>query len=152
MIPDSEATVLARIKRIGHLIDRFMIGVKSDIDRKYAEAKAISPIQGRIILYLHAMEKADVVFQKDIETFFDIRSSTAAIILGRMEKNNLVARETSAADERKKTVRLTHKAKKLHPKVHAEIVRAEAQVVQGISKRDMAAFFRVLDKMADNLS
>lgn len=149
---DDELPVLDRIQKVSNLVDRLMAGVKADLARKFPGAKNISAIQGRIILYLHAAEKKGEVFQKDIENRFDIRSSTAAVILGRMEHNRLIVRETCPGDERKKTVRLTRKARDLHPKAQADIERAEKHIVAPLSKRELAAFLSALDKIADNLS
>lgn len=149
---DSEKTILVRVKKVSNLLDRFMMEVKTSIIRKVDHAKNISPIQGRIILYLHTATKKGDVFQKDIEARFDVRSSTATIILHRMEKNGLIIRETSSSDVRKKAVSLTLKAKEMLPYAKAEIENAERRVISGLTKRELEAFVRVLDKITENIS
>lgn len=151
---DEDNAVLLRLKRLSNLLDRFMAEVKSDIERQTSDVKHVSIIQGRIIHYLYSLYSAGnrAVFQKDIEAYFDIRSSTAAIVLRRMENNGLVTRETSADDVRKKTVHLTQKALRMHKKAHRELQRAEARAVKGLTEEELAVFQRVLDKITDNVS
>ncbi len=129
-----------------------MSEVKSDIDRKVGDAKNISAIQGRIILFLHTESEQGDVNQKDIENHFNIRGSTAAIILRRMEKNGLISRQVDKDDMRKKIVRLTQKAKNLHPAAQAEIERAEKTVTNGLSKKELDCFIKVMDKIVGNIS
>lgn len=151
---DIENTVVVKLKKVSNLLDRFMAEVKSDIERKVSDVKKISSIQGRIILYLHSEGKKGEALQKDIETYFDIRSSTAAIILGRMEKNGLITREISAEDVRKKrkSVHLTHKARKMYPLALAEIEDAEQRVVKGLTGKEIETLDRILAKITKNLT
>lgn len=149
---DSEKTILVRLKMTVNQLDRFMNEVKAKIDKKTGETKNISPIQARILMYLHSKGKMGSAFQKDIETRFDIRSSTAAIILGRMEKNGLVIRKIDSADVRKKTVHLTRKAREFHPQAKAELDNAERQITKGLTRKELDAFVDVLDKIAKNIS
>lgn len=146
---DTEQTILARVKRTANLLDRFMNEVKADIEGRFEEARNISTIQGRIVAYLGSRGKA--VLQKEIEAVFDIRSSTVAIILRRMEKNGLITRATSEESRRMKTVALTQKAWDLIPEVNAEIEKAEKRITRGVARRDLATFVEVLDRIAENI-
>ena len=149
-VHDSEKTTIIRIKKLANLLERFMSGVKKEIEKKTHDVK-ISGIQGRIILYLHSNPGREVR-QKEIAQFFDVRDSTAAIVLRRMEKNGLILRHTSATDERAKAVSLTQKARKMHALAHAEIVEAERRITAGLSENEVEIFNRVLDKIAANMN
>lgn len=149
---DSENTIVVKVHKVANLLHRLMTEVKADIDRKTGDAKNISVIQGRIVLYLVTETEKGIVFQKDIETYFDIRSSTAAIILRRMEKNGLVTREVSQEDARKKAVHLTQKAKRLHSLAQADIDNAERRVTKGLTRKELDDFVRILDKITKNIS
>ena len=54
------------------------------------------------------------VYQKDIETEFQIKRSTASTLLASMEKNGLITRRSVDHDARLKQVILTDKARKMH--------------------------------------
>ena len=149
---DIENTVLVRIKKTSNLLDRFMAEVKSNIERKVDEAKDISPIQGRIIMFLDTESKKGEVFQKDIETHFDIRSSTAAINLRRMENSGLITRRVDADDVRKKTVSLTQKSKRSISQARTELENAERRATKGLTRKELDLFFQVLDKITENIS
>lgn len=146
---DSEKTTLIRIKKLANLLDRFMTGVKKEIEKKTTDVK-ISGIQGRIILFLHSNAGREVR-QKEVAQFFDVRDSTAAIVLRRMEKNGLILRHTSSTDERAKAVTLTQKARKMHALAHAEIEVAERRITAGLSEKEVELFNKILDKIAANI-
>lgn len=150
---DTEKTVFVRVKKFARLLDRLMDQTRSGVAEKVEDTKNISPIQGRIVLYVYsASAEKSVVLQKDIETHFDIRRSTATIILKRMEKNGLITREISDTDERMKTVQLTQKAKDMYQEAKDEVEKAENQLVKGLSKEELDVFARVLEKMTKNIS
>ncbi len=131
-----------------------MLGVKAKIEKKVGEHKKVSAMQGQIMMYLYNTGRKTGVLQKEIETKFDIRSSTAAVVLGRMEKNGLIIREISPEDIRRKrkVVRLTEDALRRLPQVQAEIEVAERIVMKGLTKPDVADLHRILDKIAENIT
>ncbi len=131
-----------------------MLGVKAKIEKKVGEHKKVSAMQGQIMMYLYNTGRKTGVLQKEIETKFDIRSSTAAVVLGRMEKNGLIIREISPEDIRRKrkVVRLTEDALRRLPQVQAEIEVAERIVMKGLTKQDVADLHRILDKIAENIT
>ncbi|MCC8109855.1 MAG: MarR family transcriptional regulator [Planctomycetes bacterium] len=149
-----EDIVGIKIKKVSNLLERYMLGVKAKIEKKVGEHKKVSAMQGQIMMYLYNTGRKTGVLQKEIETKFDIRSSTAAVVLGRMEKNGLVIRDISPEDVRRKrkVVRLTEDALKRLPQIHAEIEVAERRVLNGLTKRDVADLHRILDKIAENIS
>lgn len=149
---DTEKTIFARVKKMANLLDRVMARTKSNLEQKMDVAKVVSPIQGRIILYLYSEADKRDIHQKDLEAHFDIRGSTVAVILKKMQANKLVTREISATDERMKTVKLTQRARELYPEALAEVKRAEKQLTKGLSKQEIDTFNKVLDKMAENIS
>ncbi len=149
-----EEIVGLKIKKVGNLLERYMLGVKARIEKEVGEHKKVSTMQGQIMMYLYTSGKKTGVLQKEVETKFDIRSSTAAILLGRMEKNGLIVREISPEDVRRKrkVVRLTEDALTRLPLVQAEIEAAERRVIKGLTKQDVADLHRILDKIAENIS
>lgn len=145
---DAEMSLYARIKKMANLLDREV--AKRNIENKLDADNITSPIQGRIIFYLFSETRKRDVPQKDIETYFGIRASTATGILKRMEGDRLIVREISRADERVKYVKLTQKAIVLYPKAISGLEETDKQLTKGLTKQDMKIFNRVLDTITEN--
>ena len=106
--------------------------------------------QGRTLHFLLA--QTEDVFQKDIEEEYSLRPSTATELLKQMEKNGLILRVPVPQDNRLKKIVLTEKALSHRDQVFSELTALEETLVQGISREDLKVFFRVTEKMMDNLS
>ena len=112
--------------------------------------KDFSGSQGRTLHFLLA--QTGDVFQKDIEEENSIRPSTASEMLKQMEERGLIRRETVPYDNRLKKVVLTEKALVCRQQVREDLTRLEETLTQGIPPEDMEVFFRVIEKMMDNLA
>ena len=69
-----------------------------------------------------------------------------------MEKNGFIYRESVEKDARLKRIVPTKKAEALRPSILSHINESEAQMTQGISKKDVAVCQQVLLQMLQNLS
>ncbi len=103
-----------------------------------------------ILGYLKMHEEQDI-FQKDLETEFEIRRSTVTGILQTMEKNGLIQRVSVDCDARLKKIILTDKAKQILLEHHKIIREFDANMIKGISQEEMTAFFGTLNKIKANL-
>lgn len=112
--------------------------------------KEFSGSQGRTLHFLLA--QTEDVFQKDIEEEYSIRPSTATELLKQMEKNGLIVREPAAYDNRLKKIVVTDKAMRYKQQVIEDLTALEETLVKGISEADLQIFFKVVEKMMDNLS
>ena len=104
---------------------RYVSKLSNKLRRKLdtlSSREEFSGSQGRTLHFLLA--QTDDIFQKDIEEEYSIRPSTATELLKQMEKNGLIVREPVAYDT----------------------------LVKGISEADLQVFFKVIEKMMDNLS
>lgn len=90
------------------------------------------------------------VYQKDIETEFQIKRSTASNLLASMEKNGLITRRSVDHDARLKQVILTDKARKMHETFLVTAKKVEENLVRGLSDEELRSFFSTLDKISDN--
>lgn len=90
------------------------------------------------------------VYQKDIETEFQIKRSTASTLLASMEKNGLITRRSVDHDARLKQVILTDKARKMHEIFLVTAKKVEENLVRGLSDEELRNFFSTLDKISDN--
>lgn len=108
-------------------------------------------MQGMIMGFLAHHGDKDV-FQRDIETEFNIRRSTATGILKLMEQNGWITKEPVPHDERLKKLILTPEASAINGKIFAHFTEIEAQLAQGLSKEDIDHFFRIMDIMKSNMA
>ena len=139
-------------KYIGHEIKVLAQLIKRSFDRNMTESppKDATAMHSYIIGYLYHHRDRDV-FQRDIEQQFHIRRSTATGILQCMEKNGCIVRRSVDYDARLKKIILTEKSVAMHEKIMALIDQTEATLMEGISEEEMDCFFRVIDKMKQNL-
>ncbi len=106
--------------------------------------------QGRTLYFL--LSQSGDIYQKDIEEEYSLRPSTATELLKQMEKNGLIRRQSVPQDNRLKKIVLTEKALSHRQQVFSELTALEETLVKGISQEDLKVFFRVTEKMMDNLS
>lgn len=116
----------------------------------FSSRKAFSGSQGRVLHFLLA--QSGDVFQKDIEDEYSLRPPTATVLLKKMEQNGLIRRETAENDGRLKKIIINEKALQYKDVVMADILNLEEELTKDISKKDLEVFFRVIEKMLDNIS
>lgn len=126
--------------------------IKRNLDCAAAQGplKNITGTQIQIIGYIHHAAKSDV-FQKDIETKYSIRRSTATGILQLMEKNDLITREPVEYDARLKKIMLTEKALAVSRHAQINVAQLEDHLTKGISAEELAVFRSIIWKMKANL-
>lgn len=113
-----------------------------------AEEPHVTRLQAWVIGYIfHA---PGPVYQKDIETEFEIKRSTASTLLVSMEKNGLITRRSVDHDARLKQVVLTEKARKMHETFLVVAGKVEKSLARGLSEKELHDFFTILDKISDN--
>jgi len=111
----------------------------------------LTKMQMWIIGYVYNNSQKDV-FQGDIERTFHITRATASDILKRMERDGLIVRKSASCDARRKTILLTDAAVKIADSVRKDIEQKELLMKQGLSGEELDTFFRVMDKIKENLS
>lgn len=137
--------VAFEIKKLDNLIDR-----KICQNIKKEKVINISHVQARVLRYLF-VNKDKIIYQSDIEKEMDLRRSTISGILKTMEKNGLIKREDSKNDTRKKEVSLTDLSTQKHKEMKEKINKFEKEMLKGISLEEEKVFFRVIDKLSNNL-
>lgn len=138
-------------KRIGtelgmlnNLIKRQMVcaAERADMDN-------ITGMQSRILWFL--MQTKEPRFQRDVETHFRIRRSTATGILNLMEEHGLLLREPVEQDRRLKRLVPTERAVALYERIRQAMEQTESLMLQGINQKDLETWFRVCEKIRANL-
>ena len=132
---------------------RYISKLSNKLRRKFdmlSSLKEFSGSQGRTLRFL--LSQTEDIYQKDIEEEYSIRPSTATQLLKQMEKNGLIIREPEAYDNRLKKIVVTDKALLYKQQVIEDLTTLEETLIKGISETDLQVFFRVTEKMMDNLS
>lgn len=130
------------------------IGRLSNILRRkidgFSSKESFSGSEGKVLHFLLA--QTNDVFQKDVEEEYCLRPSTATELLKKMERSGLIRREAMPNDARMKRIIVSEKALQYKDIVIADITNLEDELTEGISANDLDVFFKVMEKMIDNIS
>ncbi|OIK90372.1 transcriptional regulator, partial [Oenococcus oeni] len=99
----------------------------------FAKKYDLTGTQMTIIDYL-SRNKNKEVLQRDLESEFSIKSSTATVLLQRMEIKKLLYRKVSGKDSRQKCLKLTKKANKLETIILSYMDSDQSQMTSGLNK------------------
>lgn len=135
------------------------IGILSNLIRRkirFSDAQMEDPPTGMQCHILHYLTVAEQRrqgdrFQRDIETFFHMRRSTATGMLKLLEQHGWIQREPVAYDARLKRLVLTDKARNLDESIQKRLKWTENRMRRGISDDDLQVWFRVCGKIRANL-
>ena len=137
------------IKYAGHDISKLSNKIRRKMDA-FSNKESFSGSQGRVLHFLLA--QTEDVFQKDIEEEYSLRPPTATALLKKMEENGLIFRESLPNDGRMKKIVVTEKALQYKDIVMSDITQLEDELTTDISESDMDIFFKVVEKMLNNIS
>ncbi len=134
-------------KEIQQVANQFRRHMDYHILRQYD----MTNLQGMIMHYLydHANERG--TFQKDLEKFFDFRSSTLTNVLKLMEQKGLIKRVNVAEDARLKKIVLTEKSVHIQERVTRAIMEMEERLEKNLSKEEIDLFFHVLERISQSI-
>ena len=144
---------MSQRRRIGFEVKTLSNLLKRRIEKSNAlrDANKLTGMHSFVIGYLYDNRGKRDIFQKDIETEFTIRRSTATGILQLMEKNGLIEREAVGYDARLKKLILTEKAIAIHHSITKEIDEVEAQLLKGLTEEEISNFLVTLEKLKKNI-
>ena len=96
---------------------------------KSANSANVTGMQAMIVHHLILREKEGDLFQKDIESAFQMRRSTATGILQLMEQHGILRREPVAHDGRLKRLVLTDRARAMDERITERMVQMEQMIL-----------------------
>ncbi len=132
---------------------RYISKLANKLRRKidaFSTRSDMSGAEGKALHFILA-QKGDV-FQKDIEEEYGLRPSTATELLQKMERGGFIRREVMPNDARMKKILVAEKALQYKNVMIDDITRLEAELTQGIPPDELDTFFRVMEKMMENIS
>ncbi len=101
---------------------------------------------------LYFLGEKESITQKELAEKMNIKDSTLARLIDRMEKEGYVERVKNSGDRRFTNLVLTAKGSKSREKYLVEGEKLSAQCSKNISKEEIEIFTKVLKKMLDNIS
>lgn len=143
---DPKDTIGFEVKALANLIKR-----RVENSNSLKDADKLTGMHGWVIRYLYENSKKRDIFQRDLETEFTIRRSTATEILQLMEKNGLIVREPVDYDARLKKLVLTPRAIAIHKNISKEIMGIEEQLSKGLTEEERSSFLSTLKKIKKNI-
>lgn len=146
MEPGKRQDIGFEMKSVNNMIRR-----KLDIRFTEAGLGDLLGMQGPMLGYLHREGQKRDVFQKDIEKEFNIRRSTATVMLQNLEQKGYIIRIPVDQDARLKKILLTTKAVEHHFAIHKQIEAFNEELETGILPEEKAEFLRILEKIKKNL-
>lgn len=132
---------LRQLTKAANLIRRKM--------RAFGDLEGLTFAQTRVLYFI--LRNSDEVYQKDIEEEYMLRPSTATALLQSMEQLGLIERVQSFEDGRRKQILPTEKGDSLKMEVEQKIDQLEQCLARGLTREELEAFFRITDKMIENL-
>lgn len=144
---DAERRVIGfELKGINNMIRR-------KIDVRFSEAglSELAGTQGPMLGFISDRSRTQDVFQRDIEKEFNIRRSTATVMLQNLEQKGYIVRETLQRDARLKRILPTGKAIRQHQEIQKQIDAFHEELEAGLTLEEKDTLFRILDKIRKNL-
>lgn len=134
------------LKSVNNLIRRKM-------DGRFEESglEDICGMQGPILGFISEKSKTQPIFQKDIEKEFNIRRSTATVMLQKLEQKELIVREAVEEDARLKKITVTPKAEAIDAQIRRQVDAFHEELEAGLTKEEKEQFLSILDKIKRNL-
>lgn len=142
---DNDKLISTRLRGLSHRIHRFF---ENSPNKKTIDS--ITGTHGWIIAFL-ACNKGRDVFQKDVESEFDVTRSTASKVIDLMEQKDLVRRERVSHDARLKKLVLTKKAESLAELFEKDRNLLEETLTQGFDDEEKRLLCDFITRMNNNL-
>ncbi|MBU5308293.1 MarR family transcriptional regulator [Clostridioides mangenotii] len=122
--------------------------VSEDFNRRL-EAKGSTRIQWIALYFLNEENKP--ISQKELASLMNIKDSSVARLVDRMERDGLIKRVENPKDERVKFLELTNNGRNQIEALLPEGKYFSDLLLEGITNEELLTFYKVLDKMSINI-
>ncbi|WP_236887741.1 MarR family winged helix-turn-helix transcriptional regulator [Metaclostridioides mangenotii] len=133
---------------IGFITNTTMKFVSEDFNRRL-EAKGSTRIQWIALYFLNEENKP--ISQKELASLMNIKDSSVARLVDRMERDGLIKRVENPKDERVKFLELTNNGRNQIEALLPEGKYFSDLLLEGITNEELLTFYKVLDKMSINI-
>lgn len=133
---------------IGFITNTTMKFVSEDFNRRL-EAKGSTRIQWIALYFLNEENKS--INQKELASLMNIKDSSVARLVDRMERDGLIKRVENPKDKRVKFLELTNNGRNKIEALLPEGKYFSDLLLEGITNEELLTFYKVLDKMSINI-
>lgn len=135
---------------LGFLVKQINNVYEKDLNERLKRL-GITSSQCAVLDYLLHTNK-DEVNQRDVERNLSLKNPTVTGILKRLDEKGFVLCVPNAVDKRKKNIYLTEKAYDIQRKMEADRKKLDRELTRGMTKKEIAALTRGLEKMLYNIA
>ncbi len=111
----------------------------------------ITSSQCAVLDYLFHTNK-DEVNQRDVERSLNLKNPTVTGLLKRLDEKGYVLCVPNGEDKRRKNIYLTEKAYDIQRRMEADRKKLDKRLTMGLTKKEVAAVTRALEKMLYNIA
>ena len=111
----------------------------------------VTSSQCAVLDFLFHTDK-DEVNQCDVEKALSLKNPTVTGILKRLDEKGFIFSVPNTQDKRKKNIYLTEKAYDIQRRMEADRKKLDKELTRGMTKKEIAALTRGLEKMLYNIS
>lgn len=137
-------------KTIGFMIRQINNIYEKEFNRML-KSIGITSSQCEVLDYLFQTSEEEIT-QRDIERQLCLKNPTVTGLLKRLEEKGFIFSVPSPSDKRCKNIYLTEKAYDIQRKMEASRKKSDKMLILGMSKREVEAFERTLEKVLYNIS
>ncbi len=137
-------------QKIGQSIFAVSNKLRRIIDKEHQEY-SISGGQSRVLNFIFRQSRYGDVFQKNIESFFSIRSSSATELVKKLVEDKLIKRTTSTKDKRMKKLILTDEGLAVVKKTFNILDKIENEYKLKVKEEDYELFIQLLHLFEETL-
>lgn len=144
---------MRRIDTVGYKIRLIHNQIHKDMEAKRQaneEIFALTGMQRWTIGFLREHEN-QAIYQRDIESEFQVSRATASNMLSVMERKGLIERLAVEHDARLKQLVLTEQGREIVERADLDMREMEEKLTRGFTPEEKKAFLAMLDRVLENL-
>lgn len=139
-----------RTQPLGFLVKQINNVYEKDLNERLKRL-GITSSQCAVLDYLFHTNKEEVN-QRDVERNLSLKNPTVTGILKRLDEKGFILCVPNTTDKRKKNIYLTEKAYDIQRKMEADRRKLDRELTRGMTKKEIAALTRGLEKMLYNIA
>lgn len=135
---------------IGFMIKQINNVYEKELNEKLRQI-GITASQCAVLDYLFHTSKEEIS-QRDVEKHLSLKNPTVTGLLNRLDEKGYILCVPNATDRRKKNIYLTEKAYDIQRRMEADRRKLDRELTRGMTKREIAALRKNLDKLLYNIA
>lgn len=139
-----------RTQPLGFLVKQINNVFEKDLNKRLKRI-GITSSQCAVLDFLFHTSLEEVS-QRDVERHLSLKNPTVTGLLKRLDEKGYILCVPNASDKRRKNIYLTEKAYDIQKRMEADRRKMDRQMTRGMTKKEIAAVSRELEKMLYNIA